>query len=394
MITHVSRGLLAALVGTIGLIAPALAAQRTDTLTIEGSVWNGTAGGAVPVGQVVRVIALVGDRVEGSWEATVQADGSYALVAVPLIDGATYAVGLEYGSVAYVDRVEVPPDGGIVRADLTVYESVAVDPGIRFEQSAVVLALVSADRAMVEVTEVHSIVNPTDVTFRPSAEGPGGPSGLLVFGLPPGASGLTPLMGIDPGQIVQIDRGFAALIPISPGRTDLSFRYRLPSEASTLRLERTLRYPVEAFRVLTGETALTMMSPELPEATRADIGGRAFQAIAGGPFERGQALTVVVSGLPVRAAPLESVPLWWIAAIGAAIGIGLVGFAWGRTSGGAPAPVIADEEQLVDRLLEIERERAAGRLDEDAYEAERRATIARALAAVPRLAQRADGENR
>jgi hypothetical protein len=382
-------------VALVGLLlagaSPLAAGQSIDVVNIQGQVSNGTADGPIPVGRTVRVIALVNERIQGSWESTVQNDGSYVIEGVPRLPDATYALGLEYGNAAYVDRVDLAPDASVATRDLTVYESVAVDPGIRFEQSAVVLSAVNAERGTVEATEVHSIINPTDVTFVPSPQGPGGPAGLLVFALPPGSVELTPLMGLDPSQVVQIDRGFASLMPLYPGRTDLSFRYRFPYSDAALRLERTLRYPVDSYRVLSSEAQLDLQSPQLAETTRADIGGRAFQAISGGPFDRGTAVAVAVSGLPVRGTPLGAVPLWIVTALGALVGIGTVAYAWGHTRADVHAASPGGEDEIVDRMVALERDRAEGRIGEDAYRDGRQALVARAVALAPRQEQRTNG---
>jgi hypothetical protein len=276
--------------------------------------------------------------------------------------------------------------------DLTIYEATSTDPGIRSEQSAVVLAAVDPERGTVEATEVHSITNPTDLTFVPSPQGPGGAAGLLVFGLPMGSTGLTPLMGLDPSQVIQIDRGFASLTPIYPGRTDLSFRYRFPYTGSSANFERTLRYPVESFRVLSSEAQVALASQQLPESTRADIGGRSFQALGGGPFERGTTLAISATGLPAQSTPF-TFPLWTISAAGALDGFGIVAYAWGRTrSPGAPvAP--RNEEEIVERLVALEQAYRRGQLGEADYREQRQALIAAALARSPERERRANGSH-
>ncbi len=359
------------------------AAQETETLTVRGRVVNGTSGGGIPVGQPVRVIALGTERVQGSWDAPVQEDGAYSVPEVVRIPGATYAVGIEYAGATYVDRVDVAPDSSVAEKDLTIYESVAVDPGIRFEQSAVVLTAPNAERGTLEATEVHSIVNPTDVAFVPSAQGPGGPAGLLVFALPPGSTDLTPLMGIEPGSIAQIDRGFASMMPIYPGRTDLSFRYRFPYTESTFHMERTIRYPAESYRVLSSEAGITLRSAQLTESTQADIGGRTFQTLSGGPFDRGTVIAVDVSGLPGRAFSFTGIPLWTITALGAMAGLAAVYLGWRRSAQTVAMVIPRDEEEIIDRLVGLERDRAAGRIDEDTYREARRELVAIALTLAP-----------
>ncbi len=376
----------------LGSPSALLAAQETESIAVSGRIVNGTSGGATPVGQPVRVIALGTERVQGNWEAPVQEDGTYSVTDAIRIPGATYAVGIEYAGGTYIDRLDLTPESAVVVQDLTVYESVAVDPGIRFDQSAVVFAAPNVERGTLEATEVHSLVNPTDVTFIPSAQGPGGPAGLLVFALPPGAVELTPLMGLESEQMAQIDRGFASLMPIYPGRTDLSFRYRFPYPESTFHFERTVRYPVELYRVLSSESGLTLRSPQLVETTRADIGGRSFQTVSGGPFDRGVAIAVDVAGLPTQGFSFGSFPLWTITAAGALAGFGIVVVALRRSSPvTADVLVPKDEEEIIERLLVLEREHAEGRIDEESYRDGRQALVATALALAPSRTTRGNG---
>jgi hypothetical protein len=214
----------------------------------------------------------------------------------------------------------------------------------------------------------------------------------VVFGLPAGATGLTPLMGLDPSQVIQIDRGFASLTPIYPGRTDLSFRYRFPYSGSSASFERTIRYPVESFRVLSSEAQVALSSPQLTESTRADIGGRSFQALGGGPFERGTTVAVAATGLPAKSTPF-TFPLWTLSAAGALAGMGIVAYAWGKTRPANTDLAPRDEEEIVDRLVGLERARAAGELDEAAYRDQRQALIAAALALSSPPATRANGDH-
>ena len=104
-------------------------------------------------------------------------------------------------------------------ANLVVhFEIHASEPQRLIDFYASILAMASHDlrqplQAIVSVLEIHRLDNPTDRTFAPSASGPGGPAGLLVFPLPADAYDLRAEVGLDPARLVQIDRGFASLAP-------------------------------------------------------------------------------------------------------------------------------------------------------------------------------------
>src|SRR5439155_2353041 len=121
---------------------------------------------------------------------------------------------------------------------------VPTEPGIPFDQSPLIVSEVDESRRAVKVTELHTIVNPKDRTFAPRMDGPGGPAGLLVFGMPQSSFDFTPGRGLDSSQIVEIGLGFASLSPIYPGRRELSFSYRFPYSGGQATFARTVRYPV------------------------------------------------------------------------------------------------------------------------------------------------------
>ena len=60
------------------------------------------------------------------------------------------------------------------------------------------------------------------MTFTPSMGGAQGPMGLLRFGLPRNAFDLTMDERLSAFDVIQVDRGFASLLPLPPGSTDVT----------------------------------------------------------------------------------------------------------------------------------------------------------------------------
>jgi hypothetical protein len=307
------------------------------------------------------------------WSGETDADGRYRIEDVSRIPEAIYLVGAEYGGTSYGQRIQAPEGEHLVAPDLSVYEASEVDPGIRFERSSIVLGRVDAASRTISVFEAHSIDNPTDRAFVPRADGPGGPRGLLVFGLPPGASELRAEIGLDSARLLQIDRGVASLAPLPPGRTEIAFRYRFPYSEASYRFERGIRYPVGAFRVLTPEDGPAVMSDQLMSQEEANIGGQRYRVLASGPLTPGQTLTTQLSGLPVPGGPLASVPPFAVAMAGTALGLAAVTAAAIRTRR-EPSPHNGLESaDLADHLVDLELARTAGRLSGDEYKRLRKA---------------------
>jgi hypothetical protein len=350
---------------TMFLLASRAAAQAPDAFVVQGHVLNGTAGASPPTEGRVQVYAYSRERIDGPWDGQVDGSGAYRVDGVPRVEGAIYALGIDYGGASYAERVTQPGADAVAIRDLTVYESSTVDPGVQFEQVALLVSAVDTP-GILSVTEIHRLENPTDRTFAPSATGPGGPAGLLVFPLPPNAFDLRADAGLDPARLVQIDRGFASLVPVPPGRTEIGFSYRFPYADSGLQLSRNVRYPISRFTVLVPDGGPSIASDRLMAGEAASIGGRSYRTLTGGPLAAGQGLQITLSGLPMPGGPLARVPPAAAAVAGVIVGVGaLIATALFRRAGGDPTQ---SEDALVERLVALEAERSESRISEDDYE--------------------------
>jgi hypothetical protein len=375
--------------------SPSASAQGFGPFTLEGSLSNGTEGGPVPAGQVVRVVGFTPDGVTQTWDGTTEADGSYRIGGIERMDGATYAVGTDYSGATYVDRVE-PPVGDLASRDLVVYEGSVTDPGIRFEQSAIVLSAPDEARRSLSVLEIHTVVNPTDRAFTPRSGGPGGPAGLLVFGLPPNAAELTSEIGLDPSQVVQIDRGFASFTPVLPGRVEIAFRYRLPYGQGTLPITRTARYPISSFQVLAPAEGPQIESAQLAQAENAAVGTRQYTRFNGGPFAAGSTVGFTIVGLRVPGGALAQIPPAAVALAGTFLAVVGVMLGWVRRQRLlAPGEAKLDGEYLVEQIVELDLAFADGRISSEEHQARRTALLrvaARSGAPVPIVHENATRE--
>lgn len=358
---------------TLCLASPLLAQEATaNTFEVDGQVVNGTPGGGSGESLRVQVIAFADEGRLGSWEATTDQEGRFRVEDVPRAEGATYVVGTEYAGATYVDRLRPPDDQPVASIELPIYESVPLDPGIRFDRSAFIVSAVDGERQTITMLEVHSLYNPTEVTFLPRADGAGGPSGLLVFGLPQHAFNLAPHLGITGGAIVQIDRGFASLDPVRPGKTEIAFSYDFPFAESSYVFRRTLRYPVESLRVLAPVSGPELRTEEgEPAIGRVSLGDREYQELQLGGLAPGANLGVMLADLPARPAvnlPLAVTPEP-VGAVGAIIGVLTVIAIWWRSRG--LVSLVPTHDQILDALVALDLDHAAGKIQEADYVAER-----------------------
>ena len=355
------------------LLASPTSAQAPNTFVVQGHVVNGTTGADAPREGRVQIYAYSRERVDGPWEGQLDGAGAYRVEDVPRVEGAIYVLGIDYGGASYAERVTEPGDEAIAVRDLTVYESSPVDPGIQFEQVALLVSTVD-NPGTLSVVEIHRLDNPTDRTFAPSATGPGGPAGLLVFPLPPNAFDLRADAGLDPARLVQIDRGFASLVPVPPGRTEIGFSYKFPYTDSSLQLSRNVRYPISRFTVLVPDDGPSIESDRLVAGDTTNIGGRTYRTLAGGPFGAGQGLQINFAGLPIPGGPLGRIPPAAAGVAGVVVGVGvLIAAAFFRRPSGDGA--LPSEDALVEDLVALEKEHSESRMTDDDYRRARQALI-------------------
>jgi hypothetical protein len=261
--------------------------------------------------------------------------------------------------------------------EVAIYDAVSVNPGLRFEQSVLIFSLPEDGVQALMVTEIHSVVNPSDRTFLPSADGPGGPEGLLVFPLPPNAGDLRPLMGLDPSRLVQIGRGFASLAQVVPGRSEISFSYRMPYNGDAIRIDRTIRYPVATLRLLAPRTGPELASDQFPTRGEVTVAGRQYARLEAGPLAVGTAISVTASALPLPGGLLARIPPPAVAAAGIFCALLLLALYLARSRTGDDAGSAEPAEEWLEEALQLDIDRQAGRISDVEYQGARAALLDR-----------------
>jgi hypothetical protein len=175
-------------------------------------------------------------------------------------------------------------------------------PPLSVSRHAVTILEVDEDARTVSVLERYQLVNGGEETFVPSTTGSQGPMGLLRFGLPRGAFDLTLDQQLAAHEIIQVDRGFASLMPLPPGQTDVTYSYRLPYARDTLDLVATAVYPTAALWVL-APADLAVSGSNLQTDRVVDIGRQRYQLLAASDLAAGQRVTISVGGLPYTPRP-------------------------------------------------------------------------------------------
>jgi hypothetical protein len=194
---------------------------------------------------------------------------------------------------------------------------------------------------------------------------PVNPPTPFVFELPAGASGSAIMDGSSPQASV---KGLLVTVagPFAPGHTFVQVATSLPAEAGSIELGLKLPANLDQLAVIVkkfGDT--TLKSPQLKEQREMPADGEVYIAATGGPVAAGQAIQLMIDGIPHHSQAPRRVAL----ALAACVVLLGVWFA-SRPTGDASAQagerkrLIARREKLFNELARLDQDRRSGRANE------------------------------
>lgn len=198
-----------------------------------------------------------------------------------------------------------------------------------------------------------------------SARTPIDPGEPLVIELPRAAVGAATMEGSSPLASVASTR-VTINGPFPPGTTPVQLAYTLPYSSDTVTVEQPWPAPMEEMFVAVEQVgALKLSSPQLAEQQEADASGTKFVMARGPRLNANEPFSLTISGLPYHDLTLR------YGGVAVALLVLAIGF-WAAFTG-APArktetaKLVARREKLFAELVELERQRKAGRVEEQRY---------------------------
>lgn len=269
--------------------AGAVAAQDGSTVTVEGTVLDGTAGGNVGPGLPVFLVSSAGPQFE--LQTVTDEEGRFRFESPPPPPGERLGVSLQYKGAVYGEIVGIV-DGLTLPVAVTVYDS--SNDELLIEASSASLLFARIDRATQTLwaLEIVKLVNDSDLTYIPGS----GPMDLLRFGLPPNADNLTVDTALIGADVLQVDRGFAVVAPIPPGEHEVMYAYSFPYDGAELDLTKSLLYGAAGLRILVPEEVGGLSGAG--EIERVTIGDRPYSVLTGEDLPRGAKVPYRLVSLP------------------------------------------------------------------------------------------------
>jgi hypothetical protein len=325
---------------------------------IEGTLVERTAGASLQGGAKAYLYKVSsGQQPRQVGEAAADSAGRFEFDFVELDPAAAYKVAVEYqGAPYFSDNLTFPAGETSRKLSIDVYEPTDDDKVLSLAGTSL---LVDADEKSHElaILELDSFQNDSQRTFVPSTTPRGsGPPPILRFSLPQNATNLTPGEGMGLQEIIQINGGFGALVPVAPGRHDLGFAYRSAYQRSSTSFSKTIIYPTKTLRVLVPAGKAQVDSPQLVRQPRQNVGGKQYDLLLGSDLAPGTKVELRFSSLP-GVSPLSELAqpstLPWLAGVLAVVTLGMLGwYVRDRLRRPVSAPAL-DRQQLEAQRREL-----------------------------------------
>jgi hypothetical protein len=345
---------------------------------ISGRVQNGTAGGG-PVGSLtVTLRHFAGMQLAEERQTQTGPDGSFRFDGLPTSPQDAYLVVVRYAGVDYVSGMVQLHQQPEQTVDLTVYETTTDPSAVRIASRSLVIAGASPELRAVDIMDILIVENSGDRTYLGDRSGV-----VLRIPLPRGAQEISPQPGFDYGQPRLEDGVLLTTGPLPPGSQTVVLSYTVPYEETRATLSIGTAMPTGTLRVLVRDGTYRLSSRSLIDTGTVEVSGVTYRVLAVDAPVVGDMHVVQVSGLP-RTGLLFDLPTGPIIAL--AVGLaGLIAAAVltvivlrRRRVGTETGRAAIDERlQLAAELNRLDEARAAGELDETAYQEQRSAVLTR-----------------
>ncbi len=278
--------LFAALVTSYGTV------HGNEPLDVHGKLVNSTAGGPIPAGVSIAFHSEQIGASPGMIHSVTGKDGSFLFSGIEVHDDTLYGISAIYDGATYAKWIDLKDSSPV---EIKVYNSSDSDDIVTGFNASILFTAADPITRYLSIMEMITLTNETDLTYVPGSE----PMDLLRFGLPIDAEGLVVDTGIPGADWLQVDRGFALIASLPPGRHDLMFTYRVPYSGSSFSYQKTWRYGAESLRIVVPK-GMSNINIDIDHEIRVlDIDNQKYDVVESVGLERGKAMSLELMDLSV-----------------------------------------------------------------------------------------------
>ena len=289
-LTLIAIGLL-----VISFSAGVVAYGATGTFDISGIVVNNTDISEPVDSSLVTLSIRRLNNPNKEQQATTSEDGTFTFIDVDYYEDALYEVSVLFDSVTYKKNVDISTgDTSQANIIITVYSASDSSDIVSIYNTSILFTDVDVKASRIFVMEMVTLQNKTNFTYIPGD----GPMELLRFGLPNGTEGLYVETDISQADWLQVDKGFALITPISPGKHEMLYTYNFPYEGSDHVMTRKWRYGAENVRILIPREMANIKTDLGNTANSITVGDMDYLAVEDVAIKRNQNMTIEFTNLP------------------------------------------------------------------------------------------------
>lgn len=390
-----SAGMAVSLAAAFAFALAPTVAQESDTVTLSGSVVNGTDGATLP--EELEVFLLVIDEAEESIiqrvSTIVDSDGTFTIDAPELEPGQFYRVVADDG--AYTPYKDITDPDVQPPPTLTVFNRTTELDDIALDSYGVVFPVIDPAGRSIAVLAAVSLNNNGDEVFVADLADPALTGvKLLRFNLPEGYAALNVESDLPSGNVMEINTGFALSNPVPPGEWDLVISYTATYDQNSLSYPFRLPFGARQVSFLIPEGQGELTGRDLQRVDTVVLNDTTYVQYEGANYERGAQLDVVITGLPNPGFDSQLLDFFRSTQfqIALAITVGLL------LAGGLAAYMVirrpvsdetdpmpqtapggSDRTSIVAAIADLDRQHDAGEIDESSYIEERRQLMQSAI---------------
>ena len=268
-----------------------LLASEPENYRVNGKIKNGTSNGEVPAGLSVALHSEHLEKGAGMFHTFTEADGSFEFPSIEVEEDTLYGVSVIHQGATYTQNVN-PSDGAPV--EIEVFDAVDSDDVVTGFNASVLFTNVDPMTRRVSIMEMITLINESRLTYVPA----GGPMDLLRFGLPGGSDQLIVDTNLPGADWIQVDRGFALIASVPPGKHEVMYVYSVPYENSFLEYEKTWRYGTSSLRVVSEEDLVDFQTDLGVDYQSVEIGGIDYRVQEAPDIQRGLKTMFRLTDLP------------------------------------------------------------------------------------------------
>ena len=238
------------------LIAQYLLTAKTSSLSKEGGVIKGKVlnnSTEEPAEEIeVTLTVYLGDKATGEKKLKTNTEGIFEFKNLPW--DRSYSISLRYEGGEYVtDKLVFYPDEDTKSLDLPIYEPTDIDKDITVDISHVIVQ--TSDNSL-SVAELTVFNNEGKRTYIGAKEIKDGMRETLRFSLPPGASNIELINGLNSESVVPTNNGFVDTSSVLPGIKRVVYAYTLPYKSGREIILKTVDYQTDSFVLLVSDSGV------------------------------------------------------------------------------------------------------------------------------------------